>query len=169
MGQLANLTTQIAGAQEQPSQFSLPLIMNVATSTTAVRTVEDCLPGYAQQVPWPYQPTDLVGLYEYGKEIVRQLGLAEIPDEVIRLLHPNHILPVLTYRRMYRFTASTPATGVVYGVSTTSVAYGPGVGAGGAVENVAYGPESGGGTPGEEFLEFLYDQIFENNKRVPIC
>lgn len=145
-----------AGNEEAP--------IDIATDPEAVEVVRLCLPGTAQVVPWPYRPRELVGLYQWGKEIARRLDLATITDEVLELMHPDHLLPLVTYRRMLTYTAGVPDSATVYGIAAALEAYGPD-----PAGSTAYGTEQTAGSPGSTFEDFLYEQWFENNELPTLC
>ena len=160
MGFLLGITTLIEEHITEPHE----LIKLVADRDNA-RQLEACAPGTASPI-FVIRQEDLVGLYTAGKQIYRELFVATTPDDVLRLLHPDNVLPARTFLRMMTYTEESPARVVVYGPEAgSSTVFGPVDG--GSVEAFGYTTEAG--SPGDEFETFLERQQGNNNNIPDPC
>jgi hypothetical protein len=159
MGFLTNLVKSVQASIDQPAE----LLSTIAAPTNATQ-LERCAPGTAVSVI-PNRADDLIGLYEAGKLLYGKVFDATTPEEVIELLHPDHILPARTYLRMITYTEGQPASNAVYGIAANSSAYGPNDG-----QTVkAYVLETNPGSPGQELFQFIELQQTGNNEVVDPC
>ena len=160
MGFLSQLQNVIQQRITQPHE----LIKLVADRANA-RQLEACAPGTASPI-FVIRQEDLIGLYTAGKQIYRELFVATTPDDVLRLLHPDNVLPARTFLRMMTYTEESPARVVVYGPEAgSSTVFG--TVDGGAVEAFGYSTEAG--SPGDEFETFLERQQGNNNETTAPC
>lgn len=136
-------------------------LMEIVTDPVLVQKVNECLPGFTQP-QLIYTQRDLIGLYEAGQYLYSQLRVAIDDDDVLKLMHPSNVLPLLTYRRLFQYTKFLTVNITAYGpVAGGSVAYGTADGG-----NTVYGFSSlgTGDDEGITVEEYLFNQAADNNE-----